>query len=165
MNSFFLDASALAKRYNPEIGSQLIAPLFNHTSGAQLMCLTLGAAEVVSVLVRRRNSGALSLDAFVHAMTNLRAEVLDAGEFGTLAADNELSTAAMPFIDQHALNATDSVVLRLALDLSVQLRADGDDIVLVASDQRLVRAARSEGLLTFDPERQTESGLAALLTS
>jgi hypothetical protein len=43
------------------------------------------------------------------------------------------------------------------------LRARGDDLVLVASDQRLLRAAQVEGLLVFKPETQTTTDLDALL--
>ena len=39
----------------------------------------------------------------------------------------------------------------------------GDDLVLVASDQRLLRAAQAEGLVTFDPETQSQADLDALL--
>jgi hypothetical protein len=44
-----------------------------------------------------------------------------------------------------------------------QLRAAGNDLVLVARDRRLLRAAQAEGLLTFDPENQTEPELDILI--
>jgi predicted nucleic acid-binding protein len=37
------------------------------------------------------------------------------------------------------------------------------NLVLVACDLRLLRAAQAEGLITFDPERQTHSDLDAIL--
>lgn len=164
MNFFFLDASALAKRYSLETGVACIDYLFNNvTYDRLLMCLMLGTAEVVSVLVRRKNSHMLSPTAFSHGMINLKAEVIDAEKFNTLPIDNNLITAAMPFIKRHSLNATDAVILRLALDLAAQLRVDGNDLVLVASDQRLLKAAGAEGLLTLDPETQTEAALDVLL--
>lgn len=165
MNYFLFDASALAKRYTPELGTVLVDRLFDGVGHDRLVCLMLGAAEVVSVLVRRRNSGSLSTASLAQSVLNLHTEVVDAVDFRTPEADNNLITASMAFIDQHALNATDSVVLRLALDLAARFRADGNDLVLVASDHRLLRAAQAEGLLTFDPESQTEAGLDALVTT
>ena len=53
MNYFFLDASRLAKRYSLEAGVDLMDQLFLKASRDRLFCLMLGAAEVVSVLVRR----------------------------------------------------------------------------------------------------------------
>jgi predicted nucleic acid-binding protein len=137
MNSFFLDASALAKRYTLETGSTRVDHLFDSVTHDRLMCLMLGAAEVASVLVRSRNNGALSAATFSQRLANLKAEVVDDEEFNTVPMDNDLITAAMPFIDKHAVNATDAVVLRLALDLAAERRAHGVDLMLVASDQRL----------------------------
>lgn len=54
-------------------------------------------------------------------------------------------------------------MLRVALDVAHPLRNQRDDLVLVASDQRLLRAARAEGLVTFNPETQDQAALATLL--
>jgi predicted nucleic acid-binding protein len=164
MTSFFLDASALAKRYSLETGSAHIDYLFDHVSYERLICLMLGVAEVASVLVRKRNSGLLSAIAFSQSMTNLVSEIVDHDELNTLPIDNDLIAAAIPLIERYALNSTDAVVLRLALELATQLRADGHDLVLVAADQRLLRAAQAERLLSFDPEAQTETDLDGLLS-
>jgi hypothetical protein len=68
-------------------------------------------------------------------------------------------------LDKYAINAHDAIVLQTALDLVAQWRTDGNTLVLVASDQRLLKAAQAEGLLTFDPETQREAELDALLAS
>ena len=163
MNLFGFDASALAKRYSPEVGSDLVDHLFRRVSKDRFLCLMAGAAEVVSVLVRHRNNGAISSAACSQAMSNLRAEVIDAADFLTLPADNDIVVAALPFIDLHALNAHDAVVLRVCLDLAAQYKTHGDELVLLASDQRLLRAARAEGMATFDPETQSLLDLDALI--
>jgi hypothetical protein len=46
-----------------------------------------------------------------------------------------------------------------------KLRAGGGDLVLVASDQRLLRAPQAEGLSTFDPESQDQAALAMFMGS
>jgi hypothetical protein len=63
----------------------------------------------------------------------------------------------------HSINCTDAIVLKSALAIARKLRANGEDLVLVASDQRLLRAAQAEGLVTFDPETQALTALAALI--
>ena len=80
-----------------------------------------------------------------------------------VVADNAVVEVALDLIEVHFINATDAIILRLALDLAKQLRAVGHDLVLVASDQRLLRAAQAEGLETFDPEAQSQVVLDALL--
>lgn len=163
MNYFFLDASALAKRYSLEAGVDLLDYLFSKVPRDRLSCVLLGAAEVVSVLVRRRNGGLLSAVDFTQAMLNFTTEIVNATDFRTLALENGVILSAMAFIETHSINSNDAVVLRLALDIANHVRSTGDDVVLVASDRRLLRAAQAEGLATFDPETQSQADLDALL--
>jgi hypothetical protein len=72
-------------------------------------------------------------------------------------------TDALFLIEVHSINGTDAIILRLALNLAARLHGAGQDLVLVASDQRLLRAAQAEGLLTFNPETQNQVDLDALL--
>ena len=59
--------------------------------------------------------------------------------------------------------ATDAILLRSAIDLAAILRMQGEDLILVASDQRLLRAAKNEGIAIFNPEVQTVADFNALL--
>src|SRR5688500_2903031 len=140
MNLFGFDASALAKRYSLETGADRVDYLFDQIRRDRLLCLMLGVAEVISVLVRRRNGGVLSADAYSHGMSNLKAEVLDDDNFTILPVGDDVIIAALPLIDKHSLNATDAIVLRVYLDVAALHRSGGNDLVLVASDQRLLKA-------------------------
>lgn len=163
MNLFLFDGSALVKHYVPEPGTALVHYLFARASRGRLMCLMLGAAETAAALVRKKNRGAIDSTMFLSATARLKAEVLDPPDFLKVPSDNPLILASMRFLDRHAINATDAVVLEAALQLAVPTRAAGNDLVLVACDRRLLRAAQAEGLLTFDPENQTQAELDALL--
>jgi predicted nucleic acid-binding protein len=163
MNLFLFDASALAKRYVPESGTALVDHLFAQASRDRLMCLMLGAAEAAAALVRKKNRGTISPAAFLSATGSLKAEVVDPADFTKVPSDNPLILASMRFLDRHAINATDAVVLEAALQLAAPTRHAGNDLVLIACDRRLLRAAQAEGLLTFDPETQTQADLDALI--
>lgn len=159
----FLDASALGKRYTPEVGTALLNYLFANLSPDRLYVFNVGMAEVLSLLVRKRNAGQLSAADYSQALVELDTEIVSSKVVRKLVAGNSLVTAAMRLIEVHSVNATDAILLRLALNLAVRLRAAGTDLVLVASDQRLLRAAQAEGLVTFDPETQSQVVLDALL--
>lgn len=143
----------------------MVDHLFANAAREQLMCLMLGVAEVAAALAWKRNVDIITLTVFSAGMIQLRIEVLDAEDFTKLPADNALISISIPLSDKHAINATDAILLQTALDLAALLRADGNDLVLVAADQRLLKAAQAEGLVTFDPETQTEAALDAWLTS
>jgi hypothetical protein len=160
---FYLDASALAKRYVPESGTGVINYLFSRVPAHRISVLHLGVAEVISIFVRKHNSKSLSPAIISQAFTNLEAEVINQPLLQKLDAEADLINAALTLIRQHSINATDAVLLRSALDLAADLRLSGDDLALVASDRRLLRAAQVVGLLVFNPETQTTADLDQLL--
>ena len=53
---FYCDASALGKRYAPEVGTPLVNHLFAGVPHSRLVMLTQGLGETLSILVRRRNA-------------------------------------------------------------------------------------------------------------
>jgi predicted nucleic acid-binding protein len=162
---FYFDASAMVKRFVVEAGSPLIHQLFTAVPVTRMMSLLLAVGETFSVLVRRRNSGALSASAFSLAFAELRTEVIDRSDWRFEPVEASSARASLLFIEQYSLNATDAIVLQSALGVAVTLRSRGDDLVLVASDSRLVSAARAEGLLTFNPETEGLAELNALISS
>jgi uncharacterized protein len=163
MHSFFLDGSALAKRYVPENGSALVDLILDTVAEQRIYLLNVGYAEVASVLVRKKNAGVLSAATFQQALLALEREVIRSLGKHLLSFDNSVASDAVAFIVKHATNSTDAIVLRVALDIAQFLRVGSDDLVLVASDQRLLRAAQAEGLITFNPESQDQVALATLI--
>ncbi len=163
MKFVYLDASALVKRYVPEVGAPLLDHLFVQVAPHRFIVFNIGIAEVVSILVRKKNGGKLSAAAFSQAILDLGAEILSAPTVRRVAADDAMVTAAVPLIVTYSINSTDGVLLRSALDLAANLQAGGNGLVLVTSDRRLLKAAQAEGLVTFDPVTQTQADLDALL--
>ena len=75
-NSFFLDASALAKRYVPERGSAQISSIIDTMPGGRLYLLIIGTGEIVSILVRKHNAGVVSDTYFRQALANFESEIV-----------------------------------------------------------------------------------------
>ena len=163
MMRFFVDGSALAKRYVAEPGTPLMDHLFSQVTANRLFVLNVGFAEVVSVMVRRRNAGAITTTTFSQAMLHLGQEIIHAASIRKLEPTNALVIASLAHIEKHSINATDAIVLHATLGLAQFLRVNGDDLAIVASDQRLLRAAKAEGLDTFDPETQDQAALSKLI--
>ncbi len=163
MVSFFLDGSALAKRYVPEKGSDLVDFILDNVPGQRVFLLNTGAAEVVSVVVRKKNAGILSAADCSQALLELESDVIRSSSKQLLAFDTAVVIEAFFYIVAHSINATDAIILRVALEVARHLRLQGDDLALVASDQRLLRAAQAEGLVTFNPEAQDLVALTALV--
>ncbi len=153
MYYFYFDASALVKKYTRESGSDKMLFLFRNVPLARLSCLTIGAMEVFWICVRKRNDGRITSHQFERATTHLRHEVINSqSNFKTISVPDSLVWDSMDLIEIHSLNSVDALVLSSALDIGTRLHNIGDTLVLVASDQRLLRAARTEGLQVFNPE-------------
>ena len=164
MYHFYFDASALVKRYTEETGSDKIDYLFVNVPLNQLKCLTIGAAEVFWICVRKQNDGRITPYEFTHAVTNLNHEVISGtSDFRMASVPDTLVWASLNLVENYSLNSIDAIVLRSALETATELRRTDDILVLVASDQRLLKAANNEGLLTFNPEIDTEPTLKAWL--
>lgn len=164
MHYFFLDASALGKRDVVEIGTPLVNHLFHTVNRPRMMALMLALGETISILVRKRHAGQISARAFQQAMVEFRAEGIEATDFTLQSVTNDMVRTSLPLIEQHALNATDALILRCTQPIAAVLRAGGDDRVLVASDARLMRAAQATGLLTWNPASDPQATLDALST-
>lgn len=162
MNHFILDASAQVKRYLPEPGSPLVDWLVESVGAEQQHSLRINVVETFSIVVRARNRGLIDEAAFEEAVERLHWEALLGGIHHVPVPDNRI-LQAVPLVERHNINATDAVLLRVALDGDAEMRLEGDRLVLVASDDRLLRAAHREGLATFDPEQQDLATLQDLV--
>jgi hypothetical protein len=77
--------------------------------------------------------------------------------------DNNLLLASLPFVEKYQHGAAGSVLLRLALNVAQAHRTTGNDLVLMTTKAAVRRAAQQEGIISFNPERQSQADLDGLL--
>jgi hypothetical protein len=162
---FFSDSSAVGKRYVPEAGTPVVNHLFATVLPSRQFMLTQALGEVMSIIVRRRNSGALSMHAYQQATQALRDELIVGGQARFRPSRHALVLASLPLNEHHSINSTDALALASALDLERAVQSAGHSVVLVASDLRLLSAATAEGLTVFNPETDTIAHLDALIAA
>ena len=92
MTSFFLDSSALVKRFVPETGSPSMDFLLEYVGEHRIYILNICYAEVVSVFVRKRNAGSVSAAEFDNALINLEKEIIKSPGKYVLPFDNSVTT-------------------------------------------------------------------------
>ena len=147
----FFDASALAKRYAPEAGSDFINELFLHFPRDQMQISTVGISEIISVLVRKQNDGRLPAKLFHQTLLEIGDEIINNEAFSFSSVDDQLIFSSQKLIVLHNINATDAIILQSCLDIRERLPHE-DKLVLLSSDKRLLRAANNENLFVLDPE-------------
>ena len=160
---FWLDTNAIVKRYVTEKGTPIIDHLFTNISHERMIRLFDSMDETRSVIVRKRNGGEITSSEFNQAIQQFEAEIVNSTQVLQVHATVNHKIAARKLIDDYSLNSTDAYILQCALDKANQLRATGDDLILVSSDKRPLKVAESEGLLIFDPETNSQPDLDVLI--
>ncbi|HUE88678.1 MAG TPA: type II toxin-antitoxin system VapC family toxin [Vicinamibacterales bacterium] len=133
----YFDASALVKRYVREKGSAKVRRLLSSDAPATSR---LSELEVASALQRLTREGAVSRTDRDRALAALDT---DLPSIVVVELTGELCARARVLLQQHPLRAGDAIQLASCLYLQEQL---GEQIPMVAFDDRLVAATRLEGL-------------------
>ena len=150
MPLIFRDASALAKRYFHETGSPTANAIFAHASVDSMATTLPNYTETYSILLRRRNSGAISSSAFIAATSSLQSEVMTPTDFSVLSLPDAILLSSLSVIEKHNLNATDAAILTLLL--AIQAQNTHSSILLISADHRFLRAANREGFEILNSE-------------
>lgn len=104
--------------------------------------------------------GRITRHHFEQAVGYLDNEIINIeSDFETIPAENGLIWESIGLMDTHSINSVDAILLCSALDIADDLRNKKNELVLIASDQRLLRAAQTEGLLCFNPETNSQEML------
>jgi hypothetical protein len=149
---FFLDSSALVKRYVTEVGSDWIRSLTHPSTPNQLIIARITWVEVLSALARRRREGSVAADDVAQAMQAFRYD-LDM-QYQIVELDAALADTAGDLVAQHPLRAYDAVQLASALQIERDLvQAEMPTLIFLTADERLAEIARAEDLLTDNPNQ------------
>lgn len=151
MALYFLDTSALVKRYISETGSMWIREL---CASESMVVSALVPAEVNSVFARRNREGTISVsdrNALPHAFQN------HVTQYSLVDVDRTVLNAAGALILQApaatALRSLDAIQLASAQSFSTTGAASGiGPLTFVSADTRLLAAAQWAGLATDNPD-------------
>lgn len=142
----YFDASALVKRYVRERGSTTVRHLIALGTVASSR---LSEVEVSSGILRRAREGAFTIQ---QRDRMLAALVRDIPALAMVEMTQEITTIARALLLRHPLRAGDAVQLASCLFLQRQL---AQAVPFVAFDERLLQAARGEGLTVITALRDS----------
>jgi len=152
MPAFFLDTSALAKRYVIEAGSGWVTALTEPASRNSCWISSVTPVELLAGFYRRVRVGALTLAQAQTAEKVFRHEL--ATHFLLVDLNAIILQEAMRLVGIHPLRAYDALQLAVALDLKNRRSGSGlDSPTFVSADLNLNTAAAAEGLSVEDPNR------------
>ena len=150
VNIYFLDSSALIKRYVVEIGSPWIKTLTDSQTGNSLLLVRITWVEVLSAFARRQREGGITAAEVTALIAKFRSEFNS--RYRVIEVDRALVERAGELIVQYPLRAYDAVQLAAALRVqSVLTSIPETQLIFVSADNRLLDIAQSAGLAIDNP--------------
>ena len=148
MTWYYLDTSAILKRYRTEQGSDVVGALFSAKQPDEVFVTShFTSVEVEAVAARALKGRVLNRRAY-GVLLRLFAEDLES-QLVILPVSTALVSEAAAAARRYALRAADA--LRIATAGRLQ-RGAAPEVFLVTSDKELVRAGEAAGFAILDPE-------------
>lgn len=150
MAAYFLDTSAVVKRYIQETGSAWVRAIADHLASHLIYLARITDVETTSAIIRRQRGGSLSAPDAAATLRQFRQDLVLG--YRIIDVTSVMLSAANSIVEKHGLRAYDAVQLAAAVGLNNQRVAAGTGAVtLVSADQELNAAASAEGLSVDDP--------------
>lgn len=151
---FYLDTSALVKRYKTEGGSETVDYLYeNLPSGHSLAISFLTVLEFVSAIRRLFKGGNISDEEFRDILSTFSHEV---EPFLILPIDDKIVADALTHVTKHGLKSADSIQLATVTELREIVKGVGESVIFVCDDEELSKAGREEDLKVINPREEED---------
>lgn len=149
MSCYFLEATAFAKLFVQEQGTDALIRLMEAVEDNRKLISASTPLEVYAAIRRRERSGAISPADAASALEVLR---LEAARMVQEPLNPAVLEAARQLLDRTSLRWPDT--LQLAAALVARDMFQGTEIIFVSASQTLLEAARAEGLHGLDPSKE-----------
>ena len=146
MSFFFLDATAFAKLFVREPGTDALIHLLEGVEDNRKLISAVTPLEVFAAIRRRERSGQVDPQVAAAALEMLRVE---AGRMVQQPLNPGVLESARLLIDRTLLRWPEA--LQLGSALTARDMFPGTGITFVSSSSALLEAARAEGLESLDP--------------
>jgi uncharacterized protein len=148
--AYFLDSSALLKRYIPEIGTTWIQNLTAKASGNTLLISRITSVEILSAIARRQREGSLTLEQSQELRTIFQRHFTD--QYEVVELTPSITALAGELCDRQSLRAYDAVQLASAISvLPTVTQSPENSLTFLTADDRLLNAARLENIQADNP--------------
>lgn len=150
MTLFYLDTSAILKRYKSEIGSEFVEELMERRKPGEILASSLlTAVEVFSVASRMLRGNIVSREEYDSLTSRFLADFTSHFQIG--AVDNPLIVSSITVATTHRLRTADAIHLA-AIQRARGIAAGAENIFVVTSDREMAEACRAESIEVLDPE-------------
>ena len=149
MSCYFLEATAFAKLFVQETGTDALIKLMEAVEDNRKLISASTPLEVYAAVRRRERSGGISAEDAAAALDILR---LEAARMVQEPLNPAVLEAARQLLDRTTLRWPDTLQLAAAIVARDMFQAT--EIIFVSASPQLLEAAKSEGFHTLDPAKE-----------
>lgn len=150
MAAYYLDTSALVKRYAREQGTAWVTQLAHTAAGHELFTVRVAGPELIAALFRKARTGGLTLAEASQAASTIRRHWRQ--RYRIIGVSVGVADRAMSLAERHSLRGYDAVHVAAALEVHDARRAAQlSALTFVTADAEQLQVAAAEGLLVDNP--------------
>ena len=150
MAFYFIDSSALVKRYISETGSAWVSDLFDPIVNNEVFIAAITGVEIVAAITRRTRGGSISATHAAKACNQFRNDLQT--EYQIIEITESIIISGMTLAQTYGLRGYDAVQLAAGCAVNVLCIANSlPPMLFVSSDNELNLVASSEGLIVENP--------------
>lgn len=150
MTQYFLDSSAIVRRYSAEVGTPWIRSIVSSNSGNSIIIAQVTQVEIISAIARKKRDGII-LPRTALAIRRLVDRHIKR-EYKVIELTARITERAEDLLEVHPLKAYDAIQLASALESNTRIVVAGaSPLIFVSGDKQLLTAATAEGLQCDNP--------------
>lgn len=149
MTIYFIDSSALVKRYVNEIGSGYTLGIFDPSLNNEVFVVAITGVEIIAAVARRMRGGSINPTDSTVLCNQFRNDYQT--DYQIVEITENIITQAMQFAETYALRGYDAVQLAAAYTVNQLCSASGLSLTFMSADSELNTAASSESLIVHNP--------------
>jgi len=147
---YFVDTSALVKRYVVEKGSPWVSQIAGPLAGNEVYVSDIAEVEFIGAIRRRERAGSVAGAGARAIIAQFYREL--GNHYRVVATNPALIRRAALLADTHSLRGADALQLAAALEVQADAALLDWSVTLVSADGELNLAAETEGLAVDNPE-------------
>lgn len=150
MPIYFIDSSALVKRYINETGSTWISNLFDPDLDNEIFIAAITKVEIVAAITRRSRGGSISPNDAIEACKQFRSDLFI--DYEIVEITESIISVGMVLAETRGLRGYDAVQFAVAGEINSLCIANNlPPIIFVSADNELNLAATSEAMNVENP--------------
>ncbi|PSB51531.1 nucleic acid-binding protein [filamentous cyanobacterium Phorm 6] len=150
MAFYYVDSSALVKRYIRETGSAWVLSLFDPSLNNDVLIAAITGVEIIAAIIRRARGRSISTTDSTLACVQFRSDLQS--DYQVVELTESIINSAMVLAETYALRGYDAVQLATGCAINALCTANSfSSVIFVSADNELNAAAASEGLIVENP--------------